>query len=839
MSVFSAFQERAARTKRNMKPFTIDCDGKAITISSMQDAKNFRITCPAPKVLKLAGGSGVLPRLIDDPDVFYSFVNASELHMCVWVEHSSLIELDLTKVAKIVGNCNGPLLKIYGNDQLQTIKLNYTLMRRSPIASVFIRGNRALTKQNINKMNDTFADMVVDLQEQGECGLPLSLKNTSFLNGCTQVYGIVYVDKNTRKIERAPNSQGYNLIGCIDISGTELEDVDFLDDVKEFTFMKSCPHMITNNQKLCVREPLVLKEKFPGLYIQQNTSTCETHCDGGHVDDVYLENLVGCNVINGDLVIEDIYKRPSRLHFLENIKKLNGTLKVIGTKSLGDFSMDNLREISAPDKGPAIQIAGNAGLKSVTFPQLSKLASNDDIKVIIINNPKLKMKIMDIKTLERLSKGKKHVKIEYADATTMSDRLQFYKMFVLAGLLLLLILLLIFLIIAVLVAKAVKRRRLYNKYGFPNPPWLLDKKSKEILIGWVKDILKKNPLIWRCSDREYIWPYQKTDGTHKDIDVLVTNNQSFLNEHMLPLAANGRISEKDNFFLAERVKSIVNKENAVMIGTDRDPSCVLPKLPTQKDGQYTYKYLGNKYDFTLKRTQKVAPNTIEYQYDVVAAPSGKPVEKKRQKIFYYRWDSRKMPTEFDEVLQLAALCSRDTTVCISDKRKEVFSLIHMFLTYCYTLKENIELKDALQLHTEKCNGCLIDRSELVYVFAVIMEWAYQSRALPKELKEGHKAWCHSYAIMSKFMRNNPNIKLIHPDHLPQLDPKTAQQVKRDGFNISPRFSPRDSVAVKDPYRMKGSAGKPNDLNAAKKGAAETEQKPDKTKDDEEFWTKMD
>ncbi|VDL80266.1 unnamed protein product [Nippostrongylus brasiliensis] len=479
----------------------------------MQDAKNFKTTCPAPKVLKLTSGGGVLPRLIDDPDVFYSFVNASELHMCVWVEHSSLIELDLTKVAKIVGNCNGPLLKIYGNDQLQTIKLNYTLMRRSPIASVFIRGNRALTKQNINKMNDTFADMVVDLQEQG------------------------------------------------DISGTELEDVDFLDDVKEFTFMKSCPHMITNNQKLCVREPLVLKEKFPGLYIQQNTSTCETHCDGGHVDDVYLENLVGCNVIN---------ERPSRLHFLENIKKLNGTLKVIGTKSLGDFSMDNLREISAPDKGPAIQIAGNAGLKSVTFPQLSKLASNDDIKVIIINNPKLKMKIMDIKTLERLSKGKKHVKIEYADATTMSDRLQFYKMFVLAGLLLLLILLLIFLIIAVLVAKAVKRRRLYNKYGFPNPPWLLDKKSKDILIGWVKDILKKNPLIWRCSDREYIWPYQKTDGTHKDIDVLVTNNQSFLNEHMLPLAA------------------------------------------------------------------KVAPNTIEYQYDVVAAPSGKPVEKKRQKIFYYR-----------------------------------------------------------------------------------------------------------------------------------------------------------------------------------------------------------
>lgn len=108
---------------------------------------------------------------------------------------------------------------------------------------------------------------------------------------------------------------------------------------------------------------------------------------------------------------------------------------------------------------------------------------------------------------------------------------------------------------------------------------------------------------------------------------------------------------------------------------------------------------------------------------------------------------------------------------------------------------------------EKCNGTILDRNELVYVMAVIMEWAYQSRSVTPELKEvgpslrsangpyvdvrviehsemtysylskhvkvldtsraleyyscwwfqKHVEWCHSYAIMAKFMRKCPNM----------------------------------------------------------------------------------
>ncbi|KAK6055929.1 hypothetical protein COOONC_06565 [Cooperia oncophora] len=82
-----------------------------------------------------------------------------------------------------------------------------------------------------------------------------------------------------------------------------------------------------------------------------------------------------------------------------------------------------------------------------------------------------------------------------------------------------------------------QERQATNKFGFPLPPWKVNKKSREILAGWVKDIAEKNPLIWRCSDRDVIWSYSASAGAHKDIEVLVANNAPFLEEHMLPLAS--------------------------------------------------------------------------------------------------------------------------------------------------------------------------------------------------------------------------------------------------------------------------------------------------------------
>lgn len=327
----------------------------------------------------------------------------------------------------------------------------------------------------------------------------------------------------------------------------------------------------------------------------------------------------------------------------------------------------------------------------------------------------------------------------------------------------------------------------------------------------------------------------------KDIEVLIANNASFLKDHMLPLAENAAIQADDHFLLCERVKSILSKEIVIMIGSEKEPSCVLPHLPHELKKQHVYKYLGSTYSFTLSRFKRMAPCTIRFTYDVVKTTKGKPPQKGIRKIYYHRWETKKLPVEFDEILQLAMLYKPGKTLCVSERRKEVFSLIHMLVTYCRLLKEHIDFKDALQLHTEKCNGTILDRNELVYVMAVIMEWAYQSRSVTPELKEKHVEWCHSYAIMAKFMRKCPNIRLIHPDYLTKLDATVKKRVLQDGFASSPRFSPRESVAAKDPFRRKSTSDKKSEMKSVKakdekQAKAESEKKA--AEEDKEFWTKQ-
>ncbi|VDO37381.1 unnamed protein product [Haemonchus placei] len=368
----------------------------------------------------------------------------------------------------------------------------------SLVKSIRIRGNKALSEESINEIKTSLPWFVLDLQEPGECGVPSPFKTTAVLNGCKKVYGTIRVSRFIDEVKRSPTVHSLELVGCLQIVGTRINNVDFLDDISSFSFV-------------------------------ENTCGYETTCDGGRVDDVYLDNLYGCKNIIGNLT----------LHNLIN----------------------------------------------------------------------------------------------------------------------------------------------------------------------------------------------------KDIDVLVANNASFLKHHMLPLAANCRIPPKDNFLLCERIKTLLSKDVVIMIGGERNPSCVLPHLPHQVKKSHTYKYLGSTYSFTLTKLKKVAPFTTAYTYDVEKAPKGKPVEKSKRTIYYFRWDYVRLPVEFDEILQLAMLYKPGKTVCVSDRRKEVFSLIHMLHTFCHTLQENIGFVDALQLHTEKCNGSVLDRDELVYAMAVIMEWAYQTRSVPPELKK--------------------------------------------------------------------------------------------------------
>ncbi|KAK6057765.1 hypothetical protein COOONC_04675 [Cooperia oncophora] len=206
---------------------------------------------------------------------------------------------------------------------------------------------------------------------------------------------------------------------------------------------------------------------------------------------------------------------------------------------------------------------------------------------------------------------------------------------------------------------------------------------------------------------------------------------------------NGRIGESDKFLLCERMKAFLQKEVIIIIGSAEHPSGVFPCLPEVVKGAYTYKYLGTTHLCTLMKIKNMAPNTTEYTYDVITAEKDKKPVNKMLKVFYHKWSDGENPKEYDEILQLARVYKPSKTLCSSDRRKEVFSLIHLFHIFCMELQEPISLADALQLHTgmqqygkiQKCNGAVLDRSELGYVMAVLMEWAYQSRSVTPELKK--------------------------------------------------------------------------------------------------------
>ncbi|CAJ0595889.1 unnamed protein product [Cylicocyclus nassatus] len=794
------------------RQFTIECDHQRYSIRTKSDVAEFSSNCPNPKSLYLVHPND-FPSLGMTPKQFYSFLDAPILHACIHVQFSTIKSLNFKKLQNHTGSCPGPPMKITQNKDLRTISFHENFMRNARASSVVIRGNRNLKADVITTMKKNFPWYAIDLQDPGECGVPYPFKSFYDMKGCESAYGVLYVSGSS--VRRASNVK-LSLKGCISIEKSDLVDVDFLDDITNFTLAEDeCGHAISKNSKLCIKDPQRLKMKFESLQIDQTANPdCETTCSGGVVNDQYLATLEGCQVINGSLVIQDWNRPPANLINLKNVQRIYGSLRVANTSGLKNFDyFHDLREIIVPsgNNGSAIEIVSNPGLSKLTLPRLRALKSESDLKIIISDNPDLTMKQASVNKLYQLAQGKKHTRIQYKDSTTFFDALTSRKWYLLISIMVVLILILVIINASILTKRHIQKRKYFDKYGFPRPPWHLQKRSQDILASWVKEIVLKNPLIWRCSDREIIWPYQEIDATHKDINVIVDNNSSFLKEHMLPIAANGHLP-KDKFLLFERVKTLLSKEVVIVIGSDKHPTCVVRDIPIEQDKTKAYKYKEKTYTFTLTGTRKLAPCTQEYTYKVITDVKAKDKKKNKQKedeqmcrnvrIYYHQWGNRFLPSEFDEILQLAMLYVPDRTVCVSDRRKEVFSLIHTLHTFCHITMDQVSIVDVLQLHTEKCNGAVLDRNELVFAMAVVMEWAYQSRSIPKELKLKHVEWCHSYAIMDKFMRKNPNIKYIHPDYLVKLDAKVRQSIYNEGFTSSPRFSERESGAVTDPYHRK-------------------------------------
>ncbi|RCN42641.1 hypothetical protein ANCCAN_11353 [Ancylostoma caninum] len=103
-------------------------------------------------------------------------------------------------------------------------------------------------------------------------------------------------------------------------------------------------------------------------------------------------------------------------------------------------------------------------------------------------------------------------------------------------------------------------------------------------------------------------------------------------------------------------------------------------------------------------------------------------------IIIFNRGSLVLRTDVQELLQLVQLCqnSKDS-ICVSDRHKEVFSLLHLFYNFVVVTETPISLDDAFLLHSAKCNGFFIDRIEMLSVMNFLITWASYAGVIPKNL----------------------------------------------------------------------------------------------------------
>ncbi|RCN52292.1 hypothetical protein ANCCAN_01725 [Ancylostoma caninum] len=132
-------------------------------------------------------------------------------------------------------------LKIIQNKDLRSIEFDPTFMHNANASTIIVRGNRNLDASVITKLKRNFPWYAIDLQEYGECGIPHPFKTFNDLQGCTNAYGLLFV-RGTRHVRRSPSVK-ISVKGCLVIENTELTNVDFLDDITNFTLVEDmCNH---------------------------------------------------------------------------------------------------------------------------------------------------------------------------------------------------------------------------------------------------------------------------------------------------------------------------------------------------------------------------------------------------------------------------------------------------------------------------------------------------------------------------------------------------------------------------------------------------------------------
>ncbi|VDO85999.1 unnamed protein product, partial [Haemonchus placei] len=457
-------------------------------------------------------------------------------------------------------------------------------------------------------------------------------------------------------------------------------------------------------------------------------SVMRKKCKGGRFEELVTEELNNCSKVEGNLEFINMAEVPLSMNLLASVQKIKGALRI--------------------ENSPAF----------TTFPYLSKLrrienageGDFDDIGISIVHRPAL--------TVEN------NENLEDIDFPSL---------------------------------KYLKSK---------NPPWIVIRNNPVLVLSGrfgekLRDLKQKHKQLVVLDDASsilenatYIMDGNITAG--EKIEKVLKRYENIIKENMIQVAENGSLSlvlgdtpraSKSQRLISERIQKMLVMKHVVLIGTEDDPSCVLPKIPTTPGKDRTYEYDTTKMTLRFKNSMEVSNNSRRFEYDAEFTSENK-TRLFKLEFVYFVWGSLDLNVNVEELLRLLQFCKiPGHSLCVSNRHKEVFSLLNLFYSFVVRAETPIQLTDVFKIHNAKCNGCMLDRHEMIFSMKFLLVWGIQSGALPK-LHQAANSWLDTYDGMAAFQKIHPNVVSFHPFFIPDLFPEDMEEIVKGGGCDPPKFS---------------------------------------------------
>ncbi|WKX94747.1 hypothetical protein Q1695_011761 [Nippostrongylus brasiliensis] len=535
-------------------------------------------------------------------------------------------------------------------------------------------------------------------------------------------------------------------------------------------------------------------------------------CIGGVINNDLLKRLAHCSVVNGSLQFLNMTVMSAFTDSLRSVTRLNGLLKIENSPIFIEFALlPNLKVISNSGAGPALSVRRNVNLRFMDFPSLRSLQSKNSPKVVIEDNPLLSLtgKMYDL--LISMPEEEKHISVvdvaaarhpreapvtnqstkavSRSPVTSAPGRSVLWKPDYLVLLVLVATILLLFCLMCYWRKKSQQPSALTYRRSDIVPPsnYVLRPKSRLILS-----------YLCEVDEQELLWPVKKTCNCDR-FHHLEKKHDHMVKRYMLPIAKNGSIpndmsSIRNQELVFERLREMLRNKRIVVIGTNHDPSCVVPLIPIELGSSHTFESKECVITLGLKKIHRSSGSHRVYTYDFCTNIDRR-LRNGTVNVVYYKWAPLDLNVNADEMFRLVQYTATEKkSICVSTRHKEVFSLLHFLYCFIVKMETPILLYDAFKLHTMKCNGSIMDRTEMLFVMKFLLIWAAHSASIPSRLHNAAHTWLNIYDKLVSFQKRHRNVLSFHPLHLRSIPREiVADTVINGGCTPSPLSNRKDAI----------------------------------------------